>query len=104
MHVFVFHSVAFLKKFGSLLPLSMEGVELMNRKNKCVFRGGTDHGREDGVSDQVIISLYYNYFIVRYLLFDFWNTALLAIVANCTFRDLYHLSQMSLKCSIVLAI
>ena len=59
MHVFVFHSVEFLKKYGSLLPLSMEGVELMNRKNKCVFRGGTDHGREDGVSDQVLFACKY---------------------------------------------
>ena len=54
MHVFVFHTVYFLKKYGSLKPLSMEGVEFMNRKHKLVFRGSTDRGRENAISDQVI--------------------------------------------------
>ena len=53
MHVFIFHSGFFLRKYGSLLPFTMESVELMNRKNKLVFFSATDHGREDGISDQV---------------------------------------------------
>ena len=57
MHVFIFHCGFFLEKYGSLLPFSMESVELMNRKNKLVFFSGTDHGREDGISDQVVIQL-----------------------------------------------
>ena len=55
MHVFIFHCCFFLEKYGSLKPFSMESVELMNRKNKLVFFSATDHGREDGFSDQVTL-------------------------------------------------
>ena len=33
----------------------MEGVELMNRKHCLTFNGNTDRGRENGISEQVII-------------------------------------------------
>ena len=57
MHVFIFHTGYFLTKYGSLKPFSMESVELMNRKNKMVFFSGTDHGREDGISEQVSLQI-----------------------------------------------
>ena len=53
IHVFIFHTTFFLKKYGSLEPFSMDAVELMNRKHKLLFFSGTDHGRENTMSEQV---------------------------------------------------
>ena len=32
----------------------MDGVELLNRKHKLLFFSATDHGRENGMSEQVL--------------------------------------------------
>ena len=58
IHVFIFHTPEFLESYGSLKPFSMDGVELMNRKQKLLFFGGTDHGRENCMSEQVCDCIY----------------------------------------------
>ena len=54
IHVFIYHSHFFAKKYGSLKVFEMEAVEQLNYVNKLVFFGASNHGKDDyTVTEQV---------------------------------------------------
>ena len=54
IHVFIYHSAYFAKKYGALKAFEMEAVEHLNYVNKLVFYGASNKGKENTtITDQV---------------------------------------------------